>query len=1123
MGIPRFAAVAFFPITLALLGLVLGSGSCAGGDQRVVARQIRARSDLIGGPGALGEVGDWLLANQRIRVIIQGEGFSRGFGVYGGSLIDADLERVRRRSLGDSRGGLGRDNFSEMFPALFLKAMRPTRIEAVDNGDGSRSIVVSGGPGDFLQLASTVNDLIAPTDNLRFTNEYRLAPGARWVEIITTLRNVGPSPVELPDPSVIDLLGDGVELELPVGDVLLFGAGNDLFAEGAGFDLRFTLEAALRAPPGLPRLPGLVVPFLASRGEGVSYGLLSGVTDPTLSFIERAGYRTGAAEDGPLPDPRDLVVPFLASAFTGVFYGAAPRVLLGRGNERVACDGPEACGGGLCSGGRCTCQPSTAEARCPEGSWCVDGICDRSAFSFSKFFIVGDGDVASVRDAVFELRGDAAGQVAGLVREGLTQAPEVGVDVVTFDAAGRAYNQHTTDSTGAFAGRYAPGRYTYQVVADGRSPTEPRAFEVAAGARTFIEVDLPSPGAVSVRLRATDGRALPGRCSLVGVHAATATSVEGRQFLYDLRLGERIRPRDLEPDDAARPDTRRFVEEVIFAGTEPRTERVRPGTYTAHCSRGLEYEVLTRSIEVHPGRVTPIDVVLRRAIDTAGWASGDFHLHSVHSVDSSMSLERRVAHVAAEGVDLACSSDHNFITDYTQAIAAQGLETWVQGMVGLEMTTLELGHFNGFPLRYDPGPITKGAFEWSGRPPQEIFDDLRALGKHGPDRTIIQVNHPRDALQGYFNAYNLNPELGTAEEGDDLFFTPAGPEFEPERFSEGFDALEIVNGKRRDLLLTYRVPSELPPPPLPEVVPPAGEVLRDAEGRVAFPGAREDWFTALNLGRLYTATGNSDTHGPEDEPGVPRTFFPVTDDRPGAIDELEVVDALQNQRALVTNGPFVRVSLTGDGPCRRLVRRREPPECAGRPDICGAPLGRVRCELGELTPARPDGSVRLELSVEAADWVDVDRLQVIRNGEPHLTLEGRGNILRASTIDLSLEGSGDAWLVVEVTGSRSMFPVVTPIEIEPIQVADAVDAIGSGFGFDLSPFGNLRPRVVTPALPYAITNPIFVDANRDGRFTPPGLSSARARASSLRTSVRSPPADVPVLLRMFSLFSGHAH
>lgn len=776
-------------------GLVIAGGaaaavsaqSCAGDSPSVVAKQIQSRAELIGGPGALGEVGDYLLANEQIRVIVQGAGFSRGFGLYGGSLIDADLQRPQ--TFGSSAGGQGNDNFSELFPGLFLKAMRPRNITVNQGEDGSAAVIVTGSAAEFIFMASNVNDVLLDGEKLSFRNEYRLHPGKRYVKITTTVSNISDSQVKLPSDAVSSLLGDA-RFELPVGDVILFGAGNEVFAEGAGFDMRFTLEDLYKAPVALPQLPGLVTPFLATKGPGVSYGFMSGITDPELSLITRAGYEGKGVSE--------MVVPFYAGGFTGAYYGAAPRLLEPRGSR--------------------------------------DGA---SSFSFSKYFIVGGGDVASVRDVVHELRGEATGRFAGVVRERLTQAPEADVDVVTYDAEGRPFNQHTTDDNGYFGGTYPPGRYSYRVHADGRFPTRHVYFEVQEGQQTAAEIELDSPGLVNVRVIGEDGRPLPSRCTLVATYPAAATGFEPRDFLYDLKLGERMRPVDLVPDTAD-PMTRRYVEEIILAPQGRATQPVRPGRYTAVCSRGMEYDIAEQVIEVRPGELASIDVSLKRVVDTAGWASGDFHLHSIQSVDSFIGLEERVAHVAAEGVDIACSSDHNFVTDYTRAIAGQNLDPWLQGMVGLELTTLEIGHFNGFPLRYDPGPITKGSFEWSGRPPQRLFDELRGLGAHGPENVVIQVNHPRDTILGYFNGYNFNPDTGEPEESDNILLAPDGPEFGPENFSWDFDALEIYNGKRYDLLRHYRVPEVLPPPPLPADIPPAGTVLRDRSGKIAYPGALEN-------------------------------------------------------------------------------------------------------------------------------------------------------------------------------------------------------------------------------------------------------------------------------------------
>lgn len=1036
------------PLLLAGLAFVV-VGSCADG-HRVTAKQIQSRTDLIGGPGALGDVGDYLLANDRIRLIIQGEGYSRGFGIYGGSLIDADLQRPQ--TVGDSNGGKGNDNFSELFPALFLKAMKPSRIEVKENDDESAQIEVSGSAADFVFLAKRINDVLLKSDKLLFKNVYRLQPGKRWVEITTTITNGGEEPVDFPDEGVSQLIGGDVDFVFPVGDVILFGAGNEVFSEQAGFDMRFTLERLYKKGAALPQLPGLVTPFLATKGNGISYGFMSGISDPEQSLISRAAY-TGR-------QPNELLVPFLAASFTGAFYGAAPKTL-----ERG------------------------------------------QAFSFKKYFMVGSGDVASIRDVVHEIRGVEVGQFGGQVREQHNQAPEVGVSVLTFDASGSPYNQHTTDSNGNFYGSYTPGKYTYRVLAPGRFPTDPVPFEVVAGQKTGVEIFLPSSGTVAMRITGEDGQLLPAKCSLVATYQANATGFPAWEFLYELKLGDRARPVDLIPDGPA-PQTRRYIEDVLYAPGGQATTRVRPGRYRAFCSRGFEYDVYEQDLEVKEHQIAQIDGVLKRAIDTTGWVSGDFHLHADNSVDSSMALEDRVTQVACEGVDIACSSDHNFVTDYTRAISGLGLERWVQGMIGLEMTTLEIGHFNAFPLNYEAGQITKGAFEWSGRPPNDIFADLRARGSLGSDHTIIQVNHPRDTILGYFNGYNFNPDTGEPEDSDSLLLSPEGPEFGKEKFSYDFDALEIFNGKRYELLRHYRVPEVLPPGPLPAVIPPAGTILRDESGKVAFPGGLDDWFTLLDRGNVYTAMGNSDTHGYEDEAGTPRTFLPVSDERPGLIDEAEVVAAIKNGQTLPTNGPFIKIGAKGDGRCfdRKTAQ----------------PIGKETCGMGEVVIPK-DGKVTLDLDIQTAPWVKINQVTVIYNGEDVVTLDGTRETLGkiTQTIDAREEG----WIVVEVKGEESMFPMVTPREVPSIQVSDALGSIAGAFGFSLSPFGALKPADTTLAVPYAFTNPIFVDVEGDG-WKAPGvtrraLQAAEApRCSARRTDFR----DLPALVKIFALFNcGHGH
>ena len=125
---------------------------------------------------------------------------------------------------------------------------------------------------------------------------------------------------------------------------------------------------------------------------------------------------------------------------------------------------------------------------------------------------------------------------------------------------------------------------------------------------------------------------------------------------------------------------------------------------------------------------------LTQVVPTPGWISADFHVHSIKSVDSNMALPTRASSYAVEGVDLVVSTDHNYVTDLAPTIDALKLNDWLASSVGLELTSLEMGHFNGFPLALQPGPIQHGSFRWFFRPPGELFAQLRALGSD-PQKT----------------------------------------------------------------------------------------------------------------------------------------------------------------------------------------------------------------------------------------------------------------------------------------------------------------------------------------------------------------------------------------------------
>ncbi len=1148
------AAVRVLAIILSIL--VLSACDSDPREATAAAQRVTNRNQLIGGPTGLGEVGDYLLENDQVRLIIQDLSFNRGSGIFGGSLIDADL--VRADAHGTPMGGTGRDSFGELFPAFFLEMIDPENIEIINDGsDGKAAIVeVQGRGGEFITMLRFFNQAMVNsykpelTDALKgipansegtplvkFATRYILEPGARHVRIESTITNnaISGQPLSFPNKQIAGALQgftgiDFSSFTIPAGHVIGFGARNKLFAPGIGFDLRFGLEAVYQKPLELPALPGHITNLLATtNGDGLSYGFAS-APDPDSNFIYRKKDYYGENVQ-----PDDMLLLFYASGFAAAFTSELPTELA-----------PSYCVEGKSAADRCGEIASQCES--PEAT---PNFCEKqntaclqyydscltlrgklpNSYTFTNYFIIGDGDVASIRDEHYRLKNQETHLVQGRVIDQAsgTFATEK-LNVLIYNAAqdktcktlgntpsaAHPFSQALTDASGNFQFRLESGDYCYRVAGSGRPTSDAMPMNVSGD--THISPVARGAGRIQASVFDTSGQPIPAKMTVVGSYIPQAGK-KPNEYLFDLAAGESWRTGEFVDTDYDDSDLspRRFVETVAFSDAAGKAlTRVPPGKYTVYFSRGTEYELDSHEIEIKPGAVATISATLRRSVKPIGYMSGDFHLHALGSIDSGLDYNTRVISIAAEGLDLVVATDHNYISDYEPYILSNQLKPWLKSVIGLELTTFEGGHFNGFPLKRDISSMNRGSMQWQERPPQELFDTLRENGAYGPDKTIVQVNHPRDSLLGYFSQHNVDGftsradlTFKTTEPGTDTLMatvtTPSGPGFikpcddDPKKpcstFSWDFDVIEAFNGKRLEMLHHFRMPyntDELPPETLAyfksddpaeqekldaefAALPPKGTILCD-NNKIAFPGGLDDWYNTLNYPRpdgtyrRYAVSGNSDSHdaaSPGDsEPGYPRNYFYVGHNNVEKLTDLQLVDAIQNHNMIVTNGPFINM------------------------EINSKPLGSM------ITTK--ENKVAVTLRTQAAGWVgDKFNYRLIANGET--VREGAIQLKDYAWEEtITVDISGDTWFVVEVTGDKNLFPVITPDDQGRTNIDAAVGSLSSTFGLGGGVPG-LKPNDKFYVTPFAVTNPIWIVLDPAGtrtEFVPHSPPHATSRAGA---------------------------
>jgi len=163
------------------------------------AREISDVSDLLNGPAAEGQLGDYILTNGEIAVIVEAVDHPHGDGESGGNIVDAAAAPGWSDELDLSFTLLGDWPRQAVYDTVWIE----------DNGSGGRAVVAASGL-----------DSVDPS--FEITTRYSLGADERFLTIESTIINNGPV-------TEGRVAGDAVEASYA-----------DNFAPGYGFDIAGT-------------------------------------------------------------------------------------------------------------------------------------------------------------------------------------------------------------------------------------------------------------------------------------------------------------------------------------------------------------------------------------------------------------------------------------------------------------------------------------------------------------------------------------------------------------------------------------------------------------------------------------------------------------------------------------------------------------------------------------------------------------------------------------------------------------------------------------------------------------------------------------------------------------------
>ncbi len=607
---------------------------------------------------------------------------------------------------------------------------------------------------------------------------------------------------------------------------------------------------------------------------------------------------------------------------------------------------------------------------------CTDDVIVTTEASYTRLLVVGDGTIESVSRRAWEIKDAPTGRITGQVTDASGQ-PAAGVYVAAIaggdalDERAHTVNRTRTDDAGGYVLTLPPGEVVIAAYVPGEQRVQSGPLMVDDGSEAALDLSLQAPATLALDVAFEDASGgsrahLPWKLTIEPLESAHVPSrVLGE---HKMQQAPHSRP-VLEPGGA-----------ISLA----------PGRYRVWASRGFEFTRAFTEVELSAGASTTFSATLRHVVDTTGLVGAEFHQHTLMSTDAIVPPSLKVAENAAEGIEVAASTDHDNVQDFAPLVEALGIASHLTFVPGSEVSFQAIGHFNVYPWTVDPEDPHKdtGTRLWWGRSVPTLFDDVRTRAGD----PVVQLNHVRKDGSGVLGAMLFNPIDGTRT----VRSPPTLPGLAEDIYEDWparFDAIEVNRGVGNPEDFTEEGRSIL------------SAAASDDPGAIP---ALADYFGLLGAGFVIGATANSDTHELAEGVGWPRTFLDVGTDDPAAVGPALITEAIRGQRTAGSHGCLIEL-LRGEERAQGLLR------------------------------AVPSGAVsELRLRIQAPDWVPMSQVELYANGR----------VLPLSLVDDELvvdEGAGA--LSVPLTTAAEGTAAVLDVGLSGLPEGDlAVIAVARGGG-----------------------------------------------------------------------------